>query len=38
MLLGQELGVGGVKFQQFLHIFQLCLRPLDVLVDTFQCF
>jgi len=37
MLLGQELGVGRVKFQQFLDIFQLRLCTLDILVDTFQC-
>jgi len=38
VLLREQFRVGRIEFQQFLDIFQLCLRTFDVLVDTFQCF
>ena len=34
MLLREQFRVGRIELQQFLDIFQLRLRALDVLVDT----
>ena len=38
MLLREQFCVGWIELQQLLNILELCLRVLDVLIDTFQRF
>ncbi len=37
MLLREQFRVGRIELQQFLYIFELRLRVLDVFIDTFLC-
>lgn len=36
MLLREQFRVGRIELQQLLYILELCLRVLDVFIDTFQ--
>ena len=38
MFLREQFRIAGIEFQQFLYIFELRLRVLDVFIDIFQRF
>ena len=38
LLLRQQLSIGRVEFQQLFHVFELCLRIFDALIDILQSF